>query len=376
LFAGGLLAGGLLSTVLVACGGYYYSATVQGFIRDADDESGINGVTVRFFEQEPESVDATDFFAETSTADTGGTAGFYSNRVIWQNVFGRFGAEGDTGTIYLVVNHPDYDGQIAEITAVLSDTTNTVRDILLERVVFEVPLVSGRVIDQTGDGVNGVRVVLDLNSTADEDEDYVTTTATVDGVTGIYEFAEVEWADPDRAGEATDEEQVTIRVDDNEYQASQARTIVLTSGVEREVGDPIPTTRAPRTSFNATVEGRTLFRQSTNDDVVETPIPGVVVQIQFTDDAGTTTQETVTDATGTYRFFIEWTDDDGGADPDPDSEDTNVPDAGEDALSVTLDYDASGTTNAGEITGSVDFTVRSWVTPNVVPDQFDTDSSM
>lgn len=360
----------LLGVVLASCGGYYYTATVQGFVRDSSDDGGVNGVTVRFYEEVPEAADSEGFFAETSTTTSGGSAGFYSNRVIWRNAFGRFGAEGDTGTVHLGLSHPDYASQIVEIPAVLSDTTNTVRDVLLERLSFEVPVVRGQVIDTNGDGVNGVRMVLDLASTTDETEDYVTTTATVDGQAGTYEFDEVSWIDEAASGESSDDETITITVDDNEYESSDSPTFVITSGVEREIESPISVTRIPQTEFAATVQGSTVFRVSDGSTVEETPIAGVVVTLTFTDDEGATTLETVTNAAGNYQFFVEWTDD--GTTPDP--ADANAP-TGENALSTQIEFDATNVRFATDIdTGGtpVDFIVRSWVGQNVVPDRVDT----
>ena len=84
------------------------------------------------------------------------------------------------------------------------------------RATFSSQTVTGRVIDVGGDGINGVRMVLDLQSTPDDAEDYITTTATVNGDDGVYEFDNVTWRDETPDSPAADTESGVVSVDDDD----------------------------------------------------------------------------------------------------------------------------------------------------------------
>jgi hypothetical protein len=219
-------------------------------------------------------------------------------------------------------------------------------------------------------------MVLDLASTTEETEDYVAFTGTVDGVTGVFEFDNVEWTDEAALGNPSDEESGTITVDDDLYESASGTAVTLTSDEELELASPISVNRIPRDDFTATVQGSTLYRVfdgTTSELLYEAPIHSVVVRLTYIDDDGTTTLETVTDAAGNYQFFVQWTDAD-----KTDAADANAPE-GEDTLEASIVLDASGVPNAEEVSagivGSVDpavsVIVRSWIAPNIVPDRVD-----
>ncbi|MFW5744614.1 MAG: hypothetical protein ACOC2D_15155, partial [Spirochaetota bacterium] len=194
--------------LLASCGGYYYRATVQGFVVDDESDAGINEATVRVYTDEVEEPDAEGYVVQTSTVTQGGNAGYYSSTVIWRRVFGAYGQEGDTTTLWLSVTHPDYGSRVVSAEGILSEEDNLIATIRLSQTSYDLPALRGRVVDGNGAGVNGVRVVLDLpqvEGTNDATDD-VTLTATVDGTSGTYEFAPVEWSDAntaDASGEVT-----------------------------------------------------------------------------------------------------------------------------------------------------------------------------
>ena len=83
---------------------------------------------------------------------------------------------------------------------------------------------------------DGVRVVLDLAST-EKNPDYVAVSSTTQvGDTtqpGMYTFINVTWRDEENPGQITDEEKITISVDDPVYTGDKSleRTIVSGQGV-------------------------------------------------------------------------------------------------------------------------------------------------
>ncbi|MFW5802019.1 MAG: hypothetical protein ACOCVC_08280, partial [Spirochaeta sp.] len=190
----GIAAAVLIAGIFGSCS-YYHRATVEGFVEDADTAEGINSVTVRFYQERPDEADSSGFFARTSTATTGGNPGYYRNTVIWDNYFSEYGAEGDTGTVYLGLTHDDYSPQVVEVPGILSDDVNTLETIELQRVTFAAGEVFGRVVrDTDGSGQNGVRVELTIpeldeqgNATG-ETREYVAPTGDRNGESGWYSF--------------------------------------------------------------------------------------------------------------------------------------------------------------------------------------------
>ena len=152
----------LATALLASCGGYYYRATVQGFVVDDESDAGINEATVRVYTDEIEEPDAEGYVVQTSTVTQGGNAGYYSSTVIWRRVFGAYGQEGDTTTLWLSVTHPDYGAQVVSAEGILSEEDNLIATIRLAQTSYDLPALRGRVVDGNGVGVNGVRVVLDL----------------------------------------------------------------------------------------------------------------------------------------------------------------------------------------------------------------------
>jgi len=360
----------LATALLASCGGYYYRATVQGFVVDEESDAGINEATVRVYTDEIEEPDADGYVVQTSTVTQGGSAGYYSSTVIWRRVFGAYGTEGDTTTLWLAITHPDYGSQIVSAEGILSEEDNLIATIRLSQTSFDLPALRGRVVDGNGAGVNGVRVVLDLPQVegTDEDTDEVTLTATVDGTSGTYEFSPVEWSDANTT-DPNGEVSATIRVDDPEWGDPSStgdpatsdddyiveRQVVLVPGDQtRVVTSAIPVSRLPRTEFTTTVTGRLVERlvDGSGGFVEDRPVQGVGVTLSFDrdTDGGLESPYRIladsTDAQGAYSFTVTWVD---NAPGDFDAADersgatvgtqTDGIADGEDGLEVTVSYD-------------------------------------
>lgn len=331
-----LITAGIL--FLSSCGNFY-SADIQGYVLDSESNTGINGVTIYLFEKEPELPQDENFFTKTSTANFNGEAGYYSSKVIWQSLVGRFGPEGDSGEIYMGVSHPDYADVVITQRGIFSDTNNILEDIELDRTTFSSPLVSGRVVNSSGEGVNGVRMVLDLDSTPDENEDYVALSGTVEDTIGVFEFTDVTWTDETAAAEGTSStENVTISVDDNEWKNSgQPRNLDLYSSQESVLND-ISINRQPRSNFQMEITGRIVDRKS--GDNPDYPIEGILVELIIdTDDTSGSGYEdpeyALTDINGRYTFNIQWDDNSPGDFPSGAS--GSIPE-GEDGIEIISVY--------------------------------------
>lgn len=218
-----LLAAAVLPLLLGGCS-YYHRATVQGFVEDEATGTGINNATVRFYQEEPNRPSSSGFFARTSTSTSGGNPGYYRNTVVWDRYFSEFGAEGDSGTIYLGVTHPDYQGRVIRMPGILSDDINTLQTIQLQRVTFAAGEVYGRVIRAgDGSGVNGVRMVLtvpdldDAGSPTGSEREYVAVTGMRTGESGWYSFDEPSWRDASTDPGGSSEVDARIEIDDPDW---------------------------------------------------------------------------------------------------------------------------------------------------------------
>lgn len=372
--------------ILSGCGGYY-SAEIAGYIKDAESQGGINGAIIRVYADQPDAAADTGFIVETASMTSGGNAGYFSHKIVWLELFPAFGEEGDSGSVWLGITHDDYTEDIVHVQGIISETVNLMPDILLDRASFECPELTGEVIDVAGAGVNGVRIELDLASTTDDEVDYVTTTATIDGVDGTYRFQNIRWRDEDPDSAAADTETATVTVDDNEYDSTDQPTVLLASDQEIAVQEIITVTREPRIEFETTVQGRCIDRYITTNDVQDIGARGVEVTLTYVDDDGAHTLYDQTDAAGAFAFFVQWTDSaprnyDGTATDDTD--DPTVPE-GEDGLYVQIQYGPPFDTvslaamvpaqASLDITGgdsgvfdSTDFALKTWINPNYLPD--------
>ena len=184
---------------------------------------------------------------------SGGNGGYFNHKIIWHNNFPAFGEEGDSGSVWLGIVHKDYTDAIVHIRGVISDTLNVFPDILLDRAAFETPEITGRVVNVSGEGVNGIRTELDLASTSDDTEDYVTTTATIDGSPGTYRFPNVSWRDEAPDSSSADTESATVTVDDPDYTSASALQLLITSDQAVEAADDMVVARKPRSDFSVTV---------------------------------------------------------------------------------------------------------------------------
>ncbi|MBN1685761.1 MAG: hypothetical protein JW852_03855 [Spirochaetales bacterium] len=373
-----LAAGLFIAGCLAGCGGYY-TADIAGYVKDDESRAGVNGAIIRIYAQEPEDADADGFTVETASMATGGNAGYYSHKIIWRNWFPAFGDEGDSGSVWLGISHDDYAPAVTLVQGIISETVNVVPDIYLVRATFSSQTVTGRVIDVGGDGVNGVRVVLDLESTPDDEEDYITTTGTVNAVEGVYEFDNVTWRDESPDSPAADTESALVYVDDGEYDAAQPASVLITSGGLSQAADEIVVTRQPREDFSVNIRGRCINRYLSTQEVQEIPAQGIGVTLTCTDDDGEHTLYDYTDAGGVFTFFVQWTDATPGnfdGTTDVAGVDPGIPD-GEDGLFVQLHFDPpfDAATVGGDIDGgdpavfdNQDFFLKSWINPNYLPD--------
>lgn len=318
------LAATFIAAALLSSGcGRYFTAEIAGYVTDEESGAGINGAVIRMYLEEPEMPDAPGFVVKTASMTSGGNPGYFSHTIIWQNLFPQFGAEGDSGTIWIGVTHEDYTSAVAQVEGILSDTVNVVPDIEIARASFEVSEVTGSVVlASTNEPVNGVRLILDLASTEDE-TDYVTTTTTIDGEEGTYRFQNVRWRDDDPDSPSSDTETATIRVADGEYSWEEADgtvrrlSVTLTSDQPTELTEVIDVTS---TTFSVPDLTGRVIRQGTGE-----PLNGIriVLDLASTDDEETdyvTTTRTIDGEDGTYRFTDVTWDDESPDDPAHDTE--------------------------------------------------------
>ncbi len=351
----------ILATVALASCGRYYNAEIAGYIKDASNGNGINGAIVRMYLNEPDSADSPDFIAETSSMTSGGNDGYYNHKIIWVTMNPEFGDEGDSGTIWIGVTQEDYVSKVVQVSGIISDTLNVVPDIQLERATFSSPTVTGHVVNVNGEGVNGVRVVLDLQSTTDTDSDYVTTTTTINNEPGSYRFNNVTWRDENPDSSDTDTENVTIYIDDPDYTSSSSITAQLTSGQDNDIPDDLVVTRKPRTNFSTNVAGSCIERivKTDNGEIQNIPLKGINVTITYSDDNGSHTVTDVTDANGNYSILVQWTHATTSSDPE-------VPEGEDKLILTTVTYDDPS--GVYTFTNLNNIEIKSWINPNYLPD--------
>jgi hypothetical protein len=359
----------LISLILLSCG-YVYDAEIQGFIEDSETGQGINGASIYVFAKEPDAADDDGYITITSTTTTNNQQGYYRAAVLWSELFGEFGSEGDTKSLWIGVIHPDYESALIEAKGILSGTANTLSLIQLDRITFTAPWVGGRIVNASGEGVNGVRVVLDLDSTTDT-EDYVANTTIIEGVPGSYRFQNVSWRDPANAGNSSDDEDAVVSVDDSQWQGASTANVTITSDQEITVSDSIQVSRVARTEFSVTLRGRILDRDGSN----EYGISGVQIEIDKDND-GSADFYAQSGQDGSWSVQISWTDvESPNQDFDYEGGDTaldpGIP-AGEDGLLVNISYlnlpaddgDAYSTAGADETA----YRIFSWNAVNSTPD--------
>jgi hypothetical protein len=263
------------SLAMAGCSDYYYTANIQGYVIDdntVNGTTGVNNATIWFYQSDPGAVGESDtagpagFFAKTSTAAQGNNDGYYSAKVIWNNPQGKFGTEGDTTSFWVVITQENYKTAKFELPGILSKATNTVPDLRVKRATFKANTVVGRVLDTSGKGINGIRVVVNLypdstNTDISENEDYVVNTNTpAGGVDGTFTFQDVTWRNATATG-TTDSHQIRIRITDTQYKGKADLLVTVTSGGENTLPDSqtLTAVRKPRSSFSAdTVTGRIL----------------------------------------------------------------------------------------------------------------------
>ncbi|MBN1409720.1 MAG: hypothetical protein JW969_02675 [Spirochaetales bacterium] len=360
-----------ITTFMLAGCGKFYTCDIAGYIRDSRTSDGVNGALIRMYLSQPGSADSGGFIVETATMTSGGNGGYYSHKIIWQEMFGNFGDEGDSGTIWIGVTHNDYAPKIAKVSGILSDTLNVVPDIRIVRATFSSPQVNGRVVNANGEGVNGVRVILDIPTTTDDDQDYLANTTTINDVTGSFRFNNVTWHDVAPDSPSADTEDVDIYIDDPDYTSDKTQltplVVTLTSDQDVDVPSVITVTRNPRTEFQTNITGRCIYRYvpAGSSEEVERGISGVEVTLAYTDDSGPHSYLDVTDGSGRYNFLVQWTDN------TPESGTGSVP-AGEDTQDIGLSFSSSSQPgNIYSFSSINGKNIKSWIDPNNMPDSVD-----
>ncbi|TVQ26422.1 MAG: hypothetical protein EA383_05515 [Spirochaetaceae bacterium] len=193
---------------LSACGNIY-RADIQGRVEDADNETGVNRATVRVYEEKPDEADSPGFLVRTETATSGGTTGVFQTTVVWRSLFGSFGDQADTTSLWLGITAEDYGPLVVEVPGILSDASNTVGTFrLLDTTRDEdarSALIQGRVFRTVGAdeevpvagylvavGVENPAVADDWLSPDDAPEGFDFPRTVTTGATGAFAFV-VEW---------------------------------------------------------------------------------------------------------------------------------------------------------------------------------------
>ncbi|MEI8095966.1 MAG: hypothetical protein WCG80_17285 [Spirochaetales bacterium] len=239
---------------LTSCGTRYYSATVSGYVKDASfgtagnatgagnaagggaaapaANGGINDAEIRIYLTDPSVAGAT-YLVKSATASSGGNNGFWSHKITWETSSPKFSDTGDSGTVWIQVQRMGYFPKTVKVTGVLSDSTNLVPTI--EMTLIKTTEVRGKVVNEKGNAINGVNVVLDLGSTTANDADFTVATASVDGEDGVFVFRDVPWNDADSipsvskglvtdaaSGNVTATETIRLYINDANYYADKA----------------------------------------------------------------------------------------------------------------------------------------------------------
>jgi hypothetical protein len=263
-----------LSLLPLSCGNRFFSATLSGYVRESGADpgtqgAGVNGAEVRVYLTEPATGLEEGYVVKTSTMTSGGQDGYWSHKVMWENWTPSFPDEGDSGIVWVSVRRPGFFPDIIEVSGILSDANNVIPTIELERILMS--SLRGRVVNSAGQGLNGVRLVLDL-STTETTDDYAATTATDEGEPGYFRFDDLSWIDADSLPAAnasaaraisggTATETAYLRVDDPEwfgasYDAATPLALTLNSGEDRDISAATPIIAESADFERALIEGR------------------------------------------------------------------------------------------------------------------------
>ena len=187
------------------------------------------------------------------------------------------------------------------------------------------------------------------------------------------------WRDESPDSPSADTENVTISVEDTDYEATDPVTAVVASDQASQVTTQIVVTRQPRTEFAANLYGRCIRRYLSTQEVQEIPAQGIEVTLTYFDEDGEHLLYDYTDATGSFAFFVQWTDSAPGNFDGTTAVDTAEPGIpeGEDGIYVQLFFDppfdtatVGGNIDGGQSTvfDANDFALKSWITPNYLAD--------
>ncbi len=229
-----------------------------------------------------------------------------------------------------------------------ADQSQTLDPVTIIPVQFTTQSVTWRIIQSgTSSGINGVRVVLDLNTDGTVDEDYVAVTATDPSTgAGTYTFNNINWENRAATG-TTDTRDVIIRVVDDSYEDAELPAMELTSGPNTNIeASNLIVTHVPRTEFSTDIEGRIINREGE----IDFPMQGIEVKVTFTDDSGDKTLYTTTDVNGVYSFLIEWTEGASSAEAD---------------INITIDIDSTDSTLGNPGTNPSDITAEDFINYNI-----------
>ncbi len=267
---------------------------------------------------------------------------------------------GDELEAKIVVEDGAYIGEVATSVTLQADQDVDVLDRLrVSSSRFSLPELRGKVVDESGRGVNGVRLAASL-----QDGDatrWATISGDPGGAPGTFRFRELAW---DLPGDTSLEAArgtwtLSVEVDDTQYEqvsdGGKPVEVPVARDLAATLADDIIVTRTRRGSFTATLVGRCVERVTTVDgEVLLLPIGGVSVAVSYDDDNGTHRLATGTDADGEYAVLLNWSNDapSGG------------PSAGEDLLHATLSFESPGELQFQDL----HVQVPSWLDPARAPD--------
>lgn len=342
----------LLVLLFSSCS-YYYSASVQGFVQDSEDESPINEASIYFFTEsqgdtvptEASVLETDSYFLATPTIDNNG-GGYYQAPLIWDNPTGRFGVEGDVFTLYTLVYHPDYAPVEVAHRGILSDNTNTLLPIKLTKTIRVHEGLVGRIVNEsTGDGLNGVRVRIkyESGSTPENKDDFDASAQSIetDEGSGYFEFGNIEWRD-------TETQDIYIWVDDANFQTvndSIARdwenpfTLnIEASEFTEDISTDFSVTRIDTENFSTVLNGRIFKLVGTENR--DLGIEGITVQVKYSYTFDGATSDIIrydeTNNEGRYSIDIDWKGEvNAGSD---------IPE-GEDAIFIDIVFDPNETSS-------------------------------
>ena len=73
----GLIVFSVVLLTLTGCG-RYFTAEIAGYVKDSENDEGIDGAVIRMYNAEPASPDAESFIVETASVTSNGNPGYFT----------------------------------------------------------------------------------------------------------------------------------------------------------------------------------------------------------------------------------------------------------------------------------------------------------